>query len=137
MSQNNYGENIIDIGYQMNEDADVAEDQNRIVPPLNVNCMPMDTQGYVGYSAPVTGNMNGQMAPLPASHQGNNQSIHHNNYLAHQSVMSTMSKLTGHSQAVTLQASAIQQNDAHIRAALEIDHRFVDKNIHETLDRLT
>ena len=32
--------------------------------------------------------------------------------------------------------SIIHPNDAHIRAALEINPRYVDKNIHETLDRL-
>ena len=32
--------------------------------------------------------------------------------------------------------SIIQTNDAHIRAALEINPRYVDKNIHETLERL-
>lgn len=45
----------------------------------------------------------------------------------HGSVMSTMSKVSG---------SVINREDPHIRAALELNHRFVDKNIHETLNRL-
>ena len=45
----------------------------------------------------------------------------------HGSVMSTMSKMSG---------GVINHEDPHIRAALELNHRFVDKNIHETLNRL-
>ena len=43
------------------------------------------------------------------------------------SVMSSLSKVSG---------SVINREDPHIRAALELNHRFVDKNIHETLNRL-
>jgi hypothetical protein len=43
------------------------------------------------------------------------------------SVMSTLSRVS---------ASVINREDPHIQAALELNHRFVDKNIHETLNRL-
>ena len=43
------------------------------------------------------------------------------------SVMSTMSRVS---------ASVLNRDDPHIQAALELNHRFVDKNIHETLNRL-
>lgn len=45
----------------------------------------------------------------------------------HGSVMSTLSRVS---------ASVINREDPHIQAALELNHRFVDKNIHETLNRL-
>ena len=43
------------------------------------------------------------------------------------SVLSTLSRVS---------ASVINRDDPHIQAALELNHRFVDKNIHETLNRL-
>jgi len=39
MSENNYGENVVDNGYQMNEHPELAEDQSPMIPPLNVNTM--------------------------------------------------------------------------------------------------
>ena len=45
--------------------------------------------------------------------------------------MSTMSKMSG-----VGMTSIIKRDDPHIRAALEINHRYVNKNIHETLERL-
>ena len=46
--------------------------------------------------------------------------------------ISTMSKGSGG----TIYTSQMHTRDPHIRAALQIDPKFVDKNIHETLDRL-
>lgn len=43
------------------------------------------------------------------------------------SVLSTLSRVS---------ATVINRDDPHIQAALELNHRFVDKNIHETLNRL-
>jgi hypothetical protein len=43
--------------------------------------------------------------------------------------MSTMSKISNGT-------ANIHSRDPHIRAALQIDPKFVDRNIHETLDRL-
>ena len=46
--------------------------------------------------------------------------------------VSTMSKGSGG----TYNASQMHTRDPHIRAALQIDPKYVDKNIHATLDRL-
>lgn len=44
MSENNYGENVVDNGYQMNEHPELAEDQRAMIPPLNVNTMQSENQ---------------------------------------------------------------------------------------------
>ena len=49
--------------------------------------------------------------------------------------LSTMSRVSD-GRTSNFTGSVIQTNDPHIRAALQIDPKFVDKNIHETLDRL-
>jgi len=49
---------------------------------------------------------------------------------AEQNQRSIMSTMTRVSQTV------VNKDDPHIREALEINHRFVDSNIHETLNRL-
>ena len=79
MSENNFEENMIDHGYQMDQQVEEEEvqDHNPIVPPLNVTDMPTGVNG--GYSAPLTANLNYQIPPLPVSHQGNKYSINTNN----------------------------------------------------------
>lgn len=69
---------------------------------------------------------------MPLDHDQNDDKIYDEYNFNHfenqqRSVMSTMSKVSG---------SIINREDPHIRAALELNHRFVDKNIHETLNRL-
>ena len=95
MSENHqYGDNVIDAGYQMNGDAEMFEGQNPSIPPLNVNVVP---SGNNGYSAPVSGYQNNNQMPVT------NQGIMYNPQ-AQQSVMSTMSRMTGN----TMQQSVIQ-----------------------------
>ena len=54
----------------------------------------------------------------------------------YQGALSTMSRVSEGGRTTQFTGSVIQTNDPHIRAALQIDPKFVDKNIHETLDRL-
>jgi len=48
--------------------------------------------------------------------------------------MTTMSKMSAG--GVTVGSTLVDPATAHIQAALEINPRYIDKNIHETLDRL-
>ena len=72
MSENHYGENMIDAGYHMNRDAEMAEGQNPQIPPLNVNNM---YPGNPNFSAPMSGHLNNQ---VPMGYHGTNLSIHNN-----------------------------------------------------------